>query len=362
VFVTEEAFTGDLVTQANAVAADAGIPTDGGFGANDWLPAANAICQAAANRAGLPGTFWALLQGPNRTDIFKRLKDSDGPWALVDGTPVAKEVTALESGHLYAMIDKTEKGAERAFILQQPNLAVAWFGRTLLEMPTDHCAGWTSPGGTAQVGSYRMLHVYYRANTTRACNEALPLYCAEVGPGGAPLRFPVAPAGSKRVFVTSNAYPKDFALDAGGAGDPVHEAADALCQAEAQGKLTGTFRAWVASPALSAPAHFAANAMNGPWYRLDGFKVAGDLAALTSPEGTTAPIHVVVNGVMVDSVIAMTGAGQDGTLNVDNCSGFTTTDMNTYTRAGRVSYKDDEWAASNGVSCTQPAPLYCFEQ
>lgn len=90
IFITSKGYAGNLVKEADTLIEAGAFPgPDGGaFGPGDGLAAGDALCQHAATRAGLPGVFWALLNVISGADVFARLKDSDGPWALTDGTPV----------------------------------------------------------------------------------------------------------------------------------------------------------------------------------------------------------------------------------------------------------------------------------
>src|SRR5215472_10550362 len=82
IFVTEEAFSGDLMSAANGSpdAGDGGA-SEAGATFTDYRSAADSLCQKAAASAGKTGNFIALLQA-NGDDAFARIKDSDGPWAL----------------------------------------------------------------------------------------------------------------------------------------------------------------------------------------------------------------------------------------------------------------------------------------
>jgi hypothetical protein len=207
VFVTSDAFTGDIVGAANALVSDGGAPApDGGsYGAADWQAAGDALCEHAAKRGGLPaGTYWSLLSGHNgstaQVSAFTRMSDSDGPWALVDGTPVAATVFNLSKGNLWASIDRTESGAVRTFQPGDPGNALAWGSG----VNTVDCNGWTAAttpdGGPVMgvAGSYRLIWQYYFNNVGGlTCTQALPLYCAQVGHGAGPLVKRSVPTGGK---------------------------------------------------------------------------------------------------------------------------------------------------------------------
>ena len=363
VFVTNDSFTGDLVGAANALG--------GAFAASDWRQAADTLCQQAAETASLPsGTYWALISGHDdatAVDAYDRLSDADGPWALVDGTPVADTVVDLVLGNLRASIDETEYGTSRSFSNFDPAAAIAWTGTA---GNVADCDGWTAtvaPGGAGlpgSVGEYRSIWMYYRAAFTTPCSSTLPLYCAQVGPGAGANVQRAIPSGGKVVFATTAVYTGDFAA----AATSVHAAADTICNDEAAGKLTGTFRAWVSSSVTSARQYFANYSMTGPWYRPDGLEVAASVADLwdnasPSPNGTHAQISLGADGTFTGSEFVATATVSTGTNAADNCNGFTSASTNSlYTRGSPNAWKDDIWGSRALESCGSPLALYCFEQ
>src|SRR5262249_26990919 len=155
----------------------------------------------AASRAGRAGTFWALLTGPSVDDAFKRVADADGPWALVDGTPVANTVAELKAGRIHASIDQTELGFSHSFDPGYPDSTFAWVGA----FGTD-CEGWTATTAddgaaiTGWVGSARSIGPYWHTTIPLPCTRRFPVYCLQVGPGAGPNRVRQVPAGAKMAF------------------------------------------------------------------------------------------------------------------------------------------------------------------
>jgi hypothetical protein len=95
------------------------------------------------------------------------------------------------------------------------------------------------------------------------------------------------PPGALRVFVTSVGY----------ADVTTAASADAKCVAEAAGRLPGKFVAWYPdSPNnRSAPQRLVntnGSAVDGPWYRVDGKRVAANRAALSNAS-TVALEHAI---------------------------------------------------------------------
>lgn len=101
------------------------------------------------------------------------------------------------------------------------------------------------------------------------------------------------PSSALKVFVTGVGY-ADILTAAN---------ADTKCTSEAAGRLPGTFVAWYpGGNGVSAPARLVnskAQPVDGPWFRVDGKKVATNRAALTNTEN--APL---------ESAISLTAAGE----------------------------------------------------
>jgi hypothetical protein len=359
VFITSGAYTGDLITEAKKL-------SDGGTYAT-WIEAADSICQYHANQAGRVGTFRALLSGTgNNGNVFSRISSADGPWALPDGTPVAADTSSLSSGMMRASIDMTETGAVRTFNATSSNTNFVWGNGAQLQRD---CGGWSmktqTDGGTmrGESGRYRMIGSQWNFNLGGDCSDAQPIYCAQVGTGGGPLKQLTIPGGGKRVFVTSVEVAGNFAgafsaLDGG--TDTVHAAADAICASEAtDGGVTGTFRAWISSTTTSANAYFTALGMDGPWYRPDGVLVAWHRSNLTTGNGIFAQIVLDRSGKFQLEVNAWTGTNANGTT-AENCTNFSSTSGNGM--RGVDVTKDLLWAAFSTQGCPTTNRLYCFEQ
>jgi hypothetical protein len=375
-FVTAAAYPGNLIAAANALAGDGGIaaPDGGAFLATDWQKAGDAICQTSAQKAGRTGTFLALLEGPNVGDAFARITDADGPWALVDGTPVAATVADLNAGLIRSSIDRTETGAVRTYKVNTNTPDPAWFGSHDNGFPAYDCNGWTATkqdAGVLQgvVGGYRVTTQLAWGWGGADCAVAKPLYCIEVGAGGGPLQPRTLSSGSKVAFITTPVPAGDFVTkylaDGGtvpdGGVDSVHAAADAICKAQASGKLPGTFHAWISSASADAPTYFAAHQMAGPWYRPDGTKVAGSLADLTNAPGTSSQIMLDPSGNFVTTPAAV-ATYDDGTFAPDNCNGFTSASDTLYARGAYPAFKDKLWCSQGSLGCQLPMALFCFQE
>lgn len=374
VFVTSRAYTGDLVSAANGLLADAGIPApDGGtFGPTQGRQAADAICQWHASSAGLPGTFKAVIYSGG-TSPFTSMTDADGPWALVDGTPVAEKVSDLKNGYLHASVDLTETGVSTPF--GYGAAAYVWQGWSTGGYD---CEQWTSgvaaPADAAAlqasvtVGQYRSI-LPWQGGAAAQCNDHEPLHCIEVGSGGGPNAYPVPASGSKLVFVTGPVTgdfvaPDGGVIDAGAdaGSDAVHARADQICAAAATAAgRSGTFHAYITSSTTTGQAYFTAHSMNGPWVRPDGFPVAANLAALTGSGPLSSQIALNADGTFATGfLVAFTGTNATGAL-VNNCADYSTKASASLTNEMYVIWKDLS-AMWGQTYCNQIGKLACFEQ
>ena len=108
------------------------------------LAGADTICNSHAAGAGLDGTFTAWLSD-STTDAATRLVD--GPWKLVDGTPVANSIADLTDGTIQNAISLNELGGNAIF--------AAWTGTRADGTALDgfHCSSWSPGADVATVGS-----------------------------------------------------------------------------------------------------------------------------------------------------------------------------------------------------------------
>jgi hypothetical protein len=122
------------------------------FGNLGGLAGADAICQDAADDAGLTGTWTAWLSttdepGPGGSPgIDARDRIRDGRYELVDETVIADDKDDLTDGFLKAPISLNERGEEE--------LAKVWTGTDADGTGTDaNCSNWTSSSEVATPGS-----------------------------------------------------------------------------------------------------------------------------------------------------------------------------------------------------------------
>ncbi|MBV8762123.1 MAG: DUF1554 domain-containing protein [Deltaproteobacteria bacterium] len=147
---------------------------DGNFGG---LAGADAICTAAANAAHLGGGPWVAWLSTSTTNAIARLT-SDGPWNLVDGTPVFATKAAIPM-HPANAIDLDAHGG-------QPSGAENIWTGTLEDgtVSAYTCNDWTSnsSNATGSTGMRVAVDATWTAasNYNVTCNDALlRLYCFE---------------------------------------------------------------------------------------------------------------------------------------------------------------------------------------
>ncbi len=135
VFVTSRSGTGQLSGWTDA-------------GGREGIAAGDAICQAAATRAGLPraSSFKAFLSDTSRNAVDRLT--TDGPWIRVDGAPVAGNRAALASGALFAPISVDENGRPVGGLNDPVSHWTAWTGTGERGLSTGrHCGDWKAGSG-----------------------------------------------------------------------------------------------------------------------------------------------------------------------------------------------------------------------
>ncbi len=362
VFLTHMSFDGNLI----GAAGDGGVLPDGGVSA---VAAADSLCQSAADAAHIAGTFHAIIDSHTENG-YSRFQNSDGPWALLDGTPLAETAADLVSGNWHTSIYDYDNGTTTG-----ANFSAVWTDRGGL-LPD--CVGWSTneadAGGYAgTVGTAGYISPDALGDTNRECDESASLICAQVGPGGAMNHYPAIPAGAKIAFVTAGTNNGGFAtIDAGAdsgapaGADGAHKSADLACNLEAHAAgLTGNFHAFISTSSADAVTYFTSLSMNGPWYRPDGFEVASSRADLVSTTSLHTQLSLSADGTFAATLqnFTWTGSSGGGAIASDTCNDFVDP-----TSGHKGSVASDEIAGAFGledfgaIGCNFPAKFYCFEQ
>lgn len=138
------------------------------------ISGADAICQDAAEAAGIEGTFraWIAAAGVGPADTWIQSPD---PYVRVDGVTVADNWADLTDGTLSAAINVDESGS-------MSFAEFAWTGvlTTGAASPVDSCAGWTMAdvGLQGEQGNPAATDAMWTETAGNAtCLAIRPLYC-----------------------------------------------------------------------------------------------------------------------------------------------------------------------------------------
>jgi hypothetical protein len=362
-----------------SVTGNANLGSWAGAGGNTGLAAGNAICQARANAAGLPGTFKAWIS-TSTTDAYCNIHNltgtkalncgqavlpvAAGPWVRTDGTPFAPTIDNLTTtSHIvYTPLNYDEFG--HLFPTSTMNFTnTDWDGEFNSGGGAfTACADWTD--GTSAVNLVTGGWVYgtlsiWTSGWGFPCNSTLPLICMQTG-AGAPL--PTITATGKKVFVTLGAVGSgngnlstwaDAGLNTGLA------AGDAICQARATAAglaNASKFKAW-----LSDSTHEAKDRLlsDGPWSRIDGFTIANNKADLIDGRLFTS-INQDETG-DYGNPYPWTGTNANGTKATDTCNNWTDGTAGQNGLIGSGALVSGSWTNYTPIACSGTRQLYCFE-
>jgi hypothetical protein len=141
------------------------------------LAGADAICQALAAAAGLPGTYMAWLSD-NPTSPATRFVHSAAPYRRVDGVTIADNFTDLTDASLDAPINVTETGAVISADVE------TWTSTKFDGTPggVGSCSHWTNDTVifTASFGNATSSNATWTTESgggTEFCNQPHRLYC-----------------------------------------------------------------------------------------------------------------------------------------------------------------------------------------
>jgi hypothetical protein len=150
-------------------------------------------------------------------------------------------------------------------------------------------------------------------------------------------------------FVTSTRVLPDFGGVTGG---------DAICQSHAQAAgLPGTYRAWLASNAGSAPSRLGT--ARG-WRRVDGLPIADTAASLLGDPRLFYLLVVNERGARTYSNFVWTGTRADGSASAETCNDWTTQAEGQWAATGNGNLASSGWTAAGRAECALTEPLYCF--
>ena len=364
VFVTSATGSGDLSSWTYA---------QGSTG----LVAADAICRASADIAGLPNpTVYVAWMSDSANDAYCRvhgfsgLKSANcgqpylpiygGYWVRTDGKPF--------SGHIGDLVEPAEASTVYYPILLDEfgtRASSAYFTATdadgaLSGDTSVTCADWTA-------ASMEMVGLGYSARTTwswsfagtTACSSSRALLCFEMGYGDA---LPPYSSGGAVTFVTSVDGTGDLGSWPDAGSFTGLDAGDAICRqlaTDAGLEAPESFMAWLSDSNTDAKDRFT---YSGPWIRPDGVRIANGITDLTNGELFSA-LNVKEDGKYFGNRRAWTGTLATGYRHSDNCSNWTSSNAAVDGRIGVVNTADSDWSDSISTQCSNGGRhLYCFSQ
>ncbi|HSD88239.1 MAG TPA: hypothetical protein VLB44_12015 [Kofleriaceae bacterium] len=314
------------------------LPTS--FGAD--RSGADAICNARAAAAGLPGNYLAWLSTSTES-ARDRLASSRG-WVRTDGRPFVDRIDDLAIGKIYTPLFLDENGT---LVTTSDPVPTATFGG--LTAGAD-CNDYSNPAGQIIVGSSgATAESWTYANTTTACSTPGRLYCFGTGKS-APLTF--QPAPGRRAFLTVQNYSVDVAGLA---------TADGLCATEAQlAGLTGSYRALLAGTTATAISRFSL--AGATWIRLDGIPLADSPLAFAAG-ARIAPLNVTSAMTYAGAIPVITGGGTVNAAAADytaNCNDWT--DVGGTSVTAVANYADATFFNNSSNEACFGHPIYCLEE
>jgi len=156
------------------------------FITEDWRPgsmgsvaSADALCQADADAAGLPGTYKAWisesLASPTTSSPATTFNPTFSPYVLPDGTIIANDWADLTDGSIQNPINLTADG------LTTITNGSVWTGTladgTAAPTTSETCIEWTALGGTGMSGNPTQTTSDWTNTNTIVCSGFLRLYC-----------------------------------------------------------------------------------------------------------------------------------------------------------------------------------------
>jgi hypothetical protein len=365
------------VAFATSTTGNGNLSTWPGAGLATGVAAADAICQARAATAGLPGTYVAWMSDAT-SDAYCRvhgltgkkaalcgqatLPVAAGPWVRPDGQPFAPAIDRLlaparatlrpasmnELGVEVGLLDKVYTGTDDSGALT----SAACNSWTTSISTVRGAMGEVNGGGTSWTDALVL---------DPTCDTIGRLRCVETISGPPlPSRHPIA----KKAFLTSVTGNGNLSTwpDAGGLTELA--AADGICQARARfaGYASSqSFKAWISSSSssLSATARFLTD---GPWARPDGVVIATTEADLIDGR-LNAPLYLTETNAYVaggsDTGNVWTGTSTGGAATFVSCSSWTSSASTGTT--GRFDLADGRWVSASSNTCTEIQRLYCLE-
>ncbi len=312
------------------------------------LSGADALCDARAKSAGLPGIYkaWLSTKTENARD---RIPTDAGGWARPDRLPFAASRASLLAGAVLYPPRITEMGDD---LLGDPfplTTATGPDGTFYANGTYSDCAGWTSidssqnyRSGSAAGGTFQ-----WTAADGATCEQYGRLLCLGVDDAATVI---ITAHTGRLAFLSSETF-----APGGGVAR-----ADALCQREADDHARpGVFQALLAVEGASAASRFTAGE---PWLRADGVAIALDTENLLAGGPLLAPITLQLDGSYHGTTGVWTGADSiaKAPVTAAHCASWTNTMGEG--RYGISGQSDAQAIVSADLPCDSSyLHLYCLE-
>lgn len=360
---------GPNVAFTTSITGNGNLSTWADAGGNNGLAAADAVCQARADAAGLSGTFVAWMSD-SADDAYCRvlglsgqvaancgqggtLPTDAGPWVRTDGFAFAATISQVTMGVVYAPLRYDEFGS-RVPIFSSVFTATDPDGT----FRAGSCSDWSSTavGTSATNGNPETTGSRWTNSGGTLCSGTAAIMCLETGSGEA---LPSFASSGQFVFVSSIGGNGDLSAWPGAGNATGVAAGDAVCRdlANTAGFAnTVNFKAWLSDSGNSAVSRLAGG---GPWVRPDGVKVADDTTDLTDGD-LFAPINVMDTMQYDFGTGVWTGTLETGAMAASMCSDWAdTTAQSTF---GSAVYADGSWTDFSQLVCSGGSyRIYCFE-
>ncbi|MDB4955753.1 MAG: Flagellar hook-length control protein FliK [Myxococcales bacterium] len=311
------------------------------------LAGADAMCQARATAAGLPGTYVALLS-TTATNAKDRLALARG-WVRSDGLPFADSPASLFAGQVFYPIRLDENGTDIGGFESSMTYAFTATSEGGVYTGGGDCGGFTSTAMNTTGGITFAGTSAWTSTVTMICNQSLRLLCF-----GVDRSVPViAPIVQGRIAFLSTVWMTGSGI----------VGADARCTTDATAAgLPGTYHALLATSTASATSRFVTTGAR--WVRPDGVVVVDPASTLATGAAALASINVTAAGSYVAQFLVDTGASATNVAgtNASTCSDWTSVATNQFPSAG-IGYESGAPAFFYTTNrCSDPAArVYCFQ-
>jgi hypothetical protein len=315
------------------------------------LSGADAICTSLGGSGS-----WKAFIASDTLNAGDRLPASARGWVRSDGNPFGDTLSSIFAGSVYYPPRLDENGTPIPL-----DGKFTYTGTATDGTHAGTCSNWsayTGFGGSGIFGSpaggaFSWL-VSFALFACAASNHLVCMqtdYTAFVPP-------PVPPTGARVMFVTANNIPTNFSL----------ASADAFCQSEASGHLSGNFVALLATDTTTPASRFTAR--GAAIVRPDGATIAakdsdffGGADMLTPPQVTPAGTYAnTFGGFSGRAWVGSTAINQSGTT-ADTC--YDTTSMTSWVGTGGSSgqtWDPTRLGLNSADACTAARPLICLQQ